>query len=225
MTHSPICRSRSTRYTLEGRSRRWSPEFERLTTTIHLEGGGERGARRGRHLRPGPAARAAGARPGAAAGGRAGRSTRSRDHARAGSTCSAAREPAMPAFRDYRRWAFESAAADLALRQAGPLARRARSAASREPITLRRLAAARRAAERRARRAARRGLPGTALQARLLARLGRRASRRARRDRRGRVDRLQGRLQGHVGRRRRPTRRSTAAAPRGSPRPGWRTPT
>ena len=28
-------------------------------------------------------------------------------------------EPGMPAFRDYRRWAFESAAADLALRQAG----------------------------------------------------------------------------------------------------------
>jgi hypothetical protein len=28
-------------------------------------------------------------------------------------------DPGMPAFRDYRRWAFESAAADLALRQAG----------------------------------------------------------------------------------------------------------
>ena len=28
-------------------------------------------------------------------------------------------EPAMPAYRDYRRWALESAAADLALRQAG----------------------------------------------------------------------------------------------------------
>ena len=55
----------------------------------------------------------------------------------------------MPAYRDYRRWAFESAAADLALRQAGPLARRgarARAAADQ----LRRLAAARRAAEPRA---------------------------------------------------------------------------
>jgi hypothetical protein len=30
-----------------------------------------------------------------------------------------AREPEMKAFRDYRRWAFESAALDLALRQAG----------------------------------------------------------------------------------------------------------
>ena len=30
-----------------------------------------------------------------------------------------AREPARPASRDYRRWAFESAALDLALRQAG----------------------------------------------------------------------------------------------------------
>jgi L-alanine-DL-glutamate epimerase-like enolase superfamily enzyme len=29
------------------------------------------------------------------------------------------REPGMPAYRDYRRWAFESAALDLALRQAG----------------------------------------------------------------------------------------------------------
>jgi hypothetical protein len=39
-------------------------------------------------------------------------------------------EPEMPAYRDYRRWAFESAALDLALRQAGrPLA----SAVEREP--------------------------------------------------------------------------------------------
>jgi L-alanine-DL-glutamate epimerase-like enolase superfamily enzyme len=38
--------------------------------------------------------------------------------------------PSMPAFRDYRRWAFESAALDLALRQAGrPLA----SAVGRDP--------------------------------------------------------------------------------------------
>ena len=38
--------------------------------------------------------------------------------------------PSMPAFRDYRRWAFESAALDLALRQVGrPLA----SAVGREP--------------------------------------------------------------------------------------------
>lgn len=38
--------------------------------------------------------------------------------------------PPMPAFRDYRRWAFESAALDLALRQAGrPLA----AAVGREP--------------------------------------------------------------------------------------------
>ena len=39
-------------------------------------------------------------------------------------------EPEMPAYRDYRRWAFEAAALDLALRQAGrPLA----SVAEREP--------------------------------------------------------------------------------------------
>jgi L-alanine-DL-glutamate epimerase-like enolase superfamily enzyme len=41
-----------------------------------------------------------------------------------------ANEPEMPAYRDYRRWAFECAALDLALRQAGrPLA----SAVGREP--------------------------------------------------------------------------------------------
>ena len=47
----------------------------------------------------------------------------------------AGEQPSMPAFRNYRRWAFESAALDLALRQAGTLARRRRSAASREPIS------------------------------------------------------------------------------------------
>ena len=56
-------------------------------------------------------------------------------------------EPGMPAFRDYRRWAFESAAADLALRQAG---RSLADVLGREPRAdqVRRLAAARRAAER-----------------------------------------------------------------------------
>jgi L-alanine-DL-glutamate epimerase-like enolase superfamily enzyme len=45
-----------------------------------------------------------------------------------------ANEPEMPAYRDYRRWAFESAALDLALRQAGrPLA----SAVGREPQPVR----------------------------------------------------------------------------------------
>ena len=43
-------------------------------------------------------------------------------------------EPEMPAYRDYRRWAFESAALDLALRQASrPLA----SAVEREPQPVR----------------------------------------------------------------------------------------
>jgi hypothetical protein len=43
-------------------------------------------------------------------------------------------EPEMPAYRDYRRWAFESGALDLALRQAGrPLA----SAVGREPQPVR----------------------------------------------------------------------------------------
>ncbi len=41
-----------------------------------------------------------------------------------------AHEPEMPAYRDYRRWAFESSALDLTLRQAG---RRLASAVEREP--------------------------------------------------------------------------------------------
>ena len=108
----------------------------------------------------------------------------------------------MPAYRDYRRWAFESAAADLALRQAGPLARRgarARAAADQ----LRRLAAARRPAERRAGDAG--GWPPTpACSSSSTTRPPgtRSCSLALGRDRRRRVDRLQGRLQGHAGRRR-----------------------
>ena len=97
------------------RSRQVSHEFTRLTTVIHLEGGGHEGV--GEDV------------------------TYSSDDQRAlqaqGPTVpltgrftlddfSALLEglelfpsgPGMPAFRTYRRWAFESAALDLALRQA-----------------------------------------------------------------------------------------------------------
>jgi len=104
-------------YALEGRSRTISPEFERLTTIIHLQGGGEEGL--GEDVTYGPDEQRAQQQAGPAlplAG-----SWTLDSFARhldeldlfAGAT------PGMPAFLDYRRWAFESAAADLALRQAG----------------------------------------------------------------------------------------------------------
>ena len=128
------------------------------------------------------------------------------------------------AYRNYRRWAFESAALDLALRQAGTLAGRPRSAASRAG-DVRRLAPDRRAADAAPVDAAAGRLPGAALQARRDAGLGRRADRRLRRHRRGRLDRLQGRLQGHRRSTRRPTRSCTGASRRRSRTPGSRIPT
>ena len=89
-----------------------SPEFTRVTTVVHLQGAGEEGV--GEDVtysaedHPPPA-----------------------DLPLAGSHALDSfsellerltlfvREPDMPAFLDYRRWAFESAALDLALRQAG----------------------------------------------------------------------------------------------------------
>ena len=93
-----------------------SPEFTRKTTTIVIARRRRRGPRRGRHLRPGrarpgpvPAARRSRAR---------GRSTRSRSTSTSLDLFPAG-EPGQAAYRDYRRWAFESAALDLALQQAG----------------------------------------------------------------------------------------------------------
>ena len=165
-------------YALEGRSRRINDEFERRHHRSSTSRAAARRARRGRHLRPGRAAVPAGPRPGAAARGRLDvrlvLATTS-----AGSTCSR-RRPTCPRSATTAAGRTSRAALDLALRQAGPLARRRRSAATREPISFvvslrlgeppsadpvtRRLAA----------------YPGTALQARPVARLGRRARRRAR---------------------------------------------
>ena len=104
-------------YTLEGRSRRINEEFERVTTTIHLEGGGHEGL--GEDVTYDPDQQ---------------RSQQDRGPALPlagdwtfGSFCDhvgtldlfAGEQPSMPAFRNYRRWAYESAALDLALRQAG----------------------------------------------------------------------------------------------------------
>jgi len=104
-------------YALEGRERRISAEFERLTTTYHLQGAGEEGLgedvtysaddQRAQQAR-GPALPLAGEWTFAA-------------------FCDHVGEldlfpgdgPGMDAFRYYRRWAIESAALDLGLRQAG----------------------------------------------------------------------------------------------------------
>jgi len=114
-------------YELERREFVVSPEFTRVTTLIHLRGGGEEGI--GEDVtytaedHPPPA-----------------------DLPIAGSHALDSfsqllerltlfpSEPQMEASRDYRRWAFESAALDLALRQAGgPLAEAVRREPS--PVT------------------------------------------------------------------------------------------
>jgi L-alanine-DL-glutamate epimerase-like enolase superfamily enzyme len=106
-----------TDYTLEGRSMTVSSGFERVTTTMHLRGGGEEGLgedvtyevddqRAQQEL--GPTLPLAGSWT---------VDSFSR-HVGALDTFPAA-APAMEVFRNYRRWAFESAALDLALRQAG----------------------------------------------------------------------------------------------------------
>jgi hypothetical protein len=104
-------------YSLEGRERRISAEFERVTTTFHLHGAGEEGL--GEDVTYDPAAQ--------------------REQRARGPTLPLAGEwtfdafqqhvgeldlfpgnpPTMPAFRYYRRWAIESAALDLGLRQSG----------------------------------------------------------------------------------------------------------
>ena len=67
-------------------------------------------------------------------------------------------EPEQHAYLDYRRWAFESAALDLALRQAGLLARRRRRPGA-AAADVRRLDAARRAGHDRAAARVARPLP------------------------------------------------------------------
>ena len=104
-------------YELSGRERPFSPEFSRLTTTIHLHGGGETG------LGEDVGYDEAGQRAHRAAGA---------VHDLSGEWTIASlsehleqvdlwlgADPRYPAEQQYRRWAFESAALDLGLRQAG----------------------------------------------------------------------------------------------------------
>jgi L-alanine-DL-glutamate epimerase-like enolase superfamily enzyme len=107
-------------YTLEGRSRHIvAGEFEmdRLTTTIHLKGAGEEGLGEDvtytgelqkAQQETGPVLPLAGSW-----------TLDSLSRHLDGLDLFHGVDPEMPAFRNYRRWAFESAAADLALRQAG----------------------------------------------------------------------------------------------------------
>jgi L-alanine-DL-glutamate epimerase-like enolase superfamily enzyme len=104
-------------YSLEGRSRSFRPGWDRLTTTIHLEGGGEEGV--GEDVTYGAdeqrALQDAGPLLPLAGSWTIDGFSRHLD----GLDLFGGVDPQMPAYRDYRRWAFESAAADLALRQAG----------------------------------------------------------------------------------------------------------
>jgi L-alanine-DL-glutamate epimerase-like enolase superfamily enzyme len=104
-------------YALEGRERRISAEFDRLTTTFHLQGGGEEGLGEDVTYDPEAHHEQQGRGPtlplaGEWTFGEFARHVGELDLFPAGA-------PTMPAFLYYRRWAIESAALDLALRQAG----------------------------------------------------------------------------------------------------------
>ncbi len=89
-----------------------SPEFTRVTTLVHLRGGGEEGT--GEDV-----TYTAPDHPPPADLPLAGSHTLDSFSRLLETLALFPREPQMEASRDYRRWAFESAALDLALRQAG----------------------------------------------------------------------------------------------------------
>jgi L-alanine-DL-glutamate epimerase-like enolase superfamily enzyme len=104
-------------YALEGHERTISPEFDRLTTTIHLHGGGAEGL--GEDVVYTPELQVAQQEAGPVLP-LAGRWTIDSFSQQLGALdLFGGADPEFPAFRHYRQWAFESAAADLALRQAG----------------------------------------------------------------------------------------------------------
>jgi len=104
-------------YALEGRARTVSPEFERLTTTVHLTGAGEEGL--GEDVTYSPELQRAQQEAGPVLALTGSWTLDSFSRRLDGLDLFGGADPGMPAFRHYRRWAFESAAADLALRQAG----------------------------------------------------------------------------------------------------------
>jgi L-alanine-DL-glutamate epimerase-like enolase superfamily enzyme len=104
-------------YTLEGRSRTISAEFERVTTTIHLQGGGEEGL--GEDVTYDPDQQRAQQERGPVLPLAGDWTIDTFSQHLDTLDLFGGEAPSMPAFLHYRRWAFESAAADLALRQAG----------------------------------------------------------------------------------------------------------
>jgi hypothetical protein len=104
-------------YSLEERSRTISAEFERVTTTMHLHGGGEEGL--GEDVTYGPDDQRAQLEAGPVLPLAGSWTIDSFSRHLDGLDLFGGAKPGMPAYLDYRRWAFESAAADLALRQAG----------------------------------------------------------------------------------------------------------
>ena len=104
-----------------------APEFTRVTTVIHLRGGREDGV--GEDVTYGQPEQDLFQREGPKLP-LAGSWTLARFSEHLDSLELFAEEPAQPAYRDYRRWALESAALDLALRQAG---RSLAAALAREP--------------------------------------------------------------------------------------------
>ena len=104
-------------YELEIRSLELSPEFTRVTTVIHLHGGGDEGV--GEDVTYMPEDHERQAEAGATLPLTGGWSIDELSHHLDGLDLWYGAEPTMEQFRDYRRWAFESAALDLALRQAG----------------------------------------------------------------------------------------------------------
>jgi hypothetical protein len=110
-------------YALERLELQVSPEFTRVTTLVHLSGGGEEGV--GEDV-----TYTAGDHPPPADLSLAGSSTLDSYSQLLDGLELFLTEPEMEASSDYRRWAFESAALDLALRQAG---RSLADAVGREP--------------------------------------------------------------------------------------------
>ena len=104
-------------YALEARERQISPEFERLTTTFHLHGAGEEGL--GEDVTYDPAEQREQQARGATLPLAGDWTFDAFSEHVGGLDLFPAAAPAQAAYRLYRRWAIESAALDLALRQAG----------------------------------------------------------------------------------------------------------
>src|SRR5207302_10711742 len=99
----------------EGLSTSISPEFTRRTTVLHLRGAGEEGV--GEDVTYSPGEHDADRFPQLELAGDWTLESLSAHFG--GVDLFPAGEPDQHAYRDYRRWAFDSAALDLALRQAG----------------------------------------------------------------------------------------------------------